>query len=98
MAGVDDTSYQRLLSNAWELRQTITKLAASLQDPARDRNDKEDLEIARKAAVAAVKDVHNDMKLLGVEVPFYTWALTSTESTKRSGTRAPGQMLREEVF
>jgi len=49
MEATDDVSYQKLLSNAWELRQTIARLTASLQDPQYSKNDKEDLEIALKA-------------------------------------------------
>ena len=76
MEQIDDVSYQVLLSNAWELRQTISKIAASLQDQQRDVNDKEDLEVARKATVAALRDLHNDMKRMDVQPPFFTWTLT----------------------
>ena len=97
MANIDDTSYQRILGNAWELRQTILKLAASLQDPAYSRNDKEDLEIARKAAVAAVRDVHLDLRKMGAEAPFFTWAMT--ESPLPTGVAGPPrEVLRQEVF
>lgn len=76
MEQIDDVSYQVLLSNAWELRQTISKIAASLQDQQRDVNDKEDLEVARKATIAALRDLHNDMKRMDVQPPFFTWTLT----------------------
>lgn len=94
MADSDDATYQRLLSNAWELRQTITKLTTSLQDPSYNRNDKEDLEIARKAAVAAVRDLHGDLERMGLKAPFFTWNLVD-QPRNPAPAREP---LRSEVF
>lgn len=93
---MDDVSYQTYLSNAWELRQTITKLTTSLQDPQYGRNDKEDLQIAHKAALAALRDVHGDLQKMDVEVPFYTWALVGEPKTADIGKVR--EALREEAF
>jgi len=98
MEATDDVSYQKLLSNAWELRQTITRLTASLQDPQYSKNDKEELEIALKATVAALRDVHKDFEKTGAQVPFYTWALVDeTKIDNPAGAKAR-DVPRREVF
>ena len=99
MERIDDVSYQRYLSNAWELRQTITKIAGSILDPQRDVNDREDLEVARRAAVAALRDLHNDMKRMDVQPPFYTWKLVP--EAKAVGSAAAKKIrntARAEIF
>lgn len=99
MERIDDVSYQRYLSNAWELRQTITKIAVSILDPQRDANDKEDLEVARRAAVAALRDLHNDMKGMDVQPPFYTWKLVpEPRAVGSAATKKIRNTARAEIF
>ncbi len=97
MEAIDDVSYQKYLSNAWELRQTVARLMASLQDPQYSRNDKEDLEIALKAALAAVQDVHKDIQNIGAQIPFYTWALDESNAGDPAAGKAR-ETPRREVF
>ena len=93
MEDIDDVSYQRYLSDAWELRESIARLNKSLEDPRYDNNDRDDLKIAQKAALAALRDVHNDLQALGAEVPFYTSKLVPQPSDAKLR-----DVPREEVF
>lgn len=99
MEQIDDVSYLRLMSNAWELRQTISKIAVSLQDQQRDVNDKEDLEVARRATVAALRDLHIDLKSMGVQPPFFTWTLVPEPKTVGSAAvKRLRNTARAEIF